>query len=49
MPQVSFLGRALSRNQAHGGGVPHRRYCSLEIGGKDVIDGWGAMGGGISL
>jgi UDP-N-acetyl-D-mannosaminuronic acid dehydrogenase len=30
-------------------GVPHRQYRSLEIGGKDVIDVWGAMGAGITL
>jgi UDP-N-acetyl-D-mannosaminuronic acid dehydrogenase len=30
-------------------GVPHRQYRSLEIGGKDVIDLWGAMGSGITL
>jgi UDP-N-acetyl-D-mannosaminuronic acid dehydrogenase len=30
-------------------GVPHDAYRSLEIGGKDVIDVWGAMGSGITL
>ncbi len=30
-------------------GVPHHAYRNLEIGGKDVIDVWGALGGGISL
>jgi UDP-N-acetyl-D-mannosaminuronic acid dehydrogenase len=29
--------------------APHQRYRSLEIGGKDVVDVWGAMGGGIRL
>ena len=30
-------------------GVPHRVYRSLEVGGRDVVDVWGAMGGGIRL
>jgi UDP-N-acetyl-D-mannosaminuronic acid dehydrogenase len=30
-------------------GVPHRAYRELEIGGKDVIDVWGALGAGIQL
>jgi UDP-N-acetyl-D-mannosaminuronic acid dehydrogenase len=30
-------------------GVPHRAYRSLEIGGKDVVDVWGALGEGIRL
>jgi UDP-N-acetyl-D-mannosaminuronic acid dehydrogenase len=30
-------------------GVPHRAYRELEIGGKDVVDIWGAMGKGIQL
>jgi UDP-N-acetyl-D-mannosaminuronic acid dehydrogenase len=30
-------------------GVPHRAYRGLEIGGKDVVDIWGAMGQGIRL
>ena len=29
--------------------APHRAYRSLEIGGKDVVDIWGALGGGIRL
>jgi UDP-N-acetyl-D-mannosaminuronic acid dehydrogenase len=30
-------------------GVPHRSYRGLEVGGRDVVDIWGAMGGGIRL
>jgi UDP-N-acetyl-D-mannosaminuronic acid dehydrogenase len=30
-------------------GVPHREYRELEIGGRDVVDVWGATGSGIRL
>jgi len=30
-------------------GAPHQAYRSLEVGGRDVVDVWGAMGGGIRL
>ena len=30
-------------------GAPHQAYKSLEINGKDVVDVWGAMAGGIRL
>lgn len=30
-------------------GVPHRAYCGLELGGRDVVDIWGALGEGIRL
>ncbi len=30
-------------------GAPHQRYRSLDVGGKDVVDVWGAMSGGIRL
>jgi UDP-N-acetyl-D-mannosaminuronic acid dehydrogenase len=30
-------------------GVPHRAYRGLQLGGKDVVDIWGAMGEGIRL
>jgi len=29
--------------------APHDAYRSLDIGGKDIVDVWGAMGGGIRL
>jgi len=30
-------------------GVPHRAYRGLELGGKDVVDIWGALGEGLRL
>jgi UDP-N-acetyl-D-mannosaminuronic acid dehydrogenase len=30
-------------------GVPHKAYRNLAIGGKDVVDVWGALGQGIAL
>jgi len=30
-------------------GVPHRAYRGLDVGGRDVVDVWGAMGDGIRL
>ena len=30
-------------------GAPHKSYRSLEVGGKDVVDVWGALGEGIRL
>jgi UDP-N-acetyl-D-mannosaminuronic acid dehydrogenase len=30
-------------------GAPHREYRGLTLGGKDVVDIWGAMGEGIRL
>ncbi len=30
-------------------GVPHKSYRSLDVGGKDVVDVWGALGQGIRL
>jgi UDP-N-acetyl-D-mannosaminuronic acid dehydrogenase len=30
-------------------GVPHKAYRGLNVGGKDVVDIWGAMGEGIRL
>jgi UDP-N-acetyl-D-mannosaminuronic acid dehydrogenase len=30
-------------------GVPHKAYRGLEVGGKDVVDVWGALGAGIQL
>jgi hypothetical protein len=29
--------------------VPHKAYRHLEIGGKDIVDVWGALGQGIAL
>ena len=30
-------------------GAPHRQYHRLQVGGKDVVDVWGALGEGIQL
>ena len=30
-------------------GAPHERYRELQVGGKDVVDVWGALGEGIRL
>src|SRR5580765_2515321 len=30
-------------------GVPHKAYRGLDVGGKDVVDVWGALGSGIQL
>ena len=30
-------------------GAPHKAYSGLEVGGRDVVDIWGALGGGIRL
>ncbi len=30
-------------------GAPHNAYRELQVGGKDVVDVWGALGGGIRL
>ena len=30
-------------------GVPHKAYRNLEVGGRDIVDVWGAMGRGIRL
>src|SRR5688500_20247004 len=30
-------------------GVPHKAYRGLEVGGRDVVDIWGALGEGIRL
>lgn len=30
-------------------GAPHREYRGLQLGGRDVVDVWGALGGGIRL
>jgi hypothetical protein len=30
-------------------GAPHGAYRSLDVGGRDVVDVWGAMGDGIRL
>jgi UDP-N-acetyl-D-mannosaminuronic acid dehydrogenase len=43
------LDRVLAESDVIVLGAPHRVYRDLEIGGKDVVDIWGAMGQGIRL
>jgi UDP-N-acetyl-D-mannosaminuronic acid dehydrogenase len=43
------LERVLSESDVLILGVPHNAYRGLEIGGKDVVDIWGALGQGIQL
>ncbi len=43
------LDQVLSESDVLVLGAPHHVYRGLEIGGKDVVDVWGAMGGGIQL
>ena len=42
--------RLRRQGERHPGvGAPHKPYRSLEVGGKDVVDVWGALGEGIRL
>jgi UDP-N-acetyl-D-mannosaminuronic acid dehydrogenase len=43
------LERVLAESEVLILGAPHRQYRGIEIGGTDVVDVWGAMGGGIRL
>lgn len=43
------LDAVLARAEVLVLGAPHAAYRSLEVGGRDVVDVWGAMGGGIRL
>jgi UDP-N-acetyl-D-mannosaminuronic acid dehydrogenase len=43
------VGDVLARSEIVILGAPHRAYRGLEVGGKDVVDIWGAMGQGIRL
>ena len=43
------LERVLSESDVLVLGAPHNAYRGLQVGGKDVVDVWGAMGGGIKL
>ena len=43
------LERVLAEAEVLVLGAPHRAYRGLEIGGRDVVDVWGAMGDGIRL
>jgi UDP-N-acetyl-D-mannosaminuronic acid dehydrogenase len=43
------LGTVLKESDILILGSPHKPYRGLEVGGKDVVDVWGALGGGIRL
>jgi UDP-N-acetyl-D-mannosaminuronic acid dehydrogenase len=43
------LEAVLSQSEVLVLGAPHQRYRGLQVGGKDVVDIWGVMGGGIQL
>src|SRR4051794_35732933 len=43
------LDRVVSESDVLVLGVPHRAYRGLAVGGKDVVDIWGALGEGIRL
>jgi UDP-N-acetyl-D-mannosaminuronic acid dehydrogenase len=43
------LERVLAESEILVLGAPHRQYRGLQVGGKDVVDVWGAMGQGIQL
>jgi len=43
------LEDVLARSEILVLGAPHAAYKELDVGGRDVVDVWGAMGGGIRL
>ena len=48
-PRLRPLADVLERSEIIVLGVPHKVYRGLSVGGKDVVDIWGAMGEGIRL
>jgi len=47
--RISSLDDVLANSEILVLGAPHAAYRSLDVGGRDVVDMWGAMGGGIRL
>jgi UDP-N-acetyl-D-mannosaminuronic acid dehydrogenase len=47
--RLTTLGCVLEESEILVLGVPHKAYRKLEVGGKDVVDVWGALGAGIQL
>jgi UDP-N-acetyl-D-mannosaminuronic acid dehydrogenase len=43
------LDRVLGESDILVLGAPHKQYRGLSVGGKDVVDVWGALGEGIQL
>jgi UDP-N-acetyl-D-mannosaminuronic acid dehydrogenase len=48
-PRLDSLECVLEESDVLILGAPHNAYRGLQIGGKDVVDVWGALGGGIRL
>jgi UDP-N-acetyl-D-mannosaminuronic acid dehydrogenase len=48
-PRLLPLDKVIADSEILVLGVPHRVYGGLEIGGRDVVDIWGALGNGIRL
>jgi UDP-N-acetyl-D-mannosaminuronic acid dehydrogenase len=48
-PRLESLECVLSESEILILGAPHKPYRGLEVGGKDVVDVWGALGEGIRL
>ena len=48
-PRLLPIDRVIADSEILVLGVPHRAYRGLEIGGRDVVDIWGALGDGIRL
>ena len=48
-PRLVGLDRVLEESDILVLGAPHKAYRNLQIGGKDVVDVWGALGEGIRL
>jgi len=48
-PRLTDVETVLAESELIILGVPHRAYRGLAIGGRDVVDIWGAIGGGIRL
>ena len=47
--RLTTLDQVLDESDVLVLGAPHKAYRGLEVGGKDVVDVWGALGGGIRL
>jgi UDP-N-acetyl-D-mannosaminuronic acid dehydrogenase len=47
--RLTPLAEVVERSEILVLGVPHRAYRELSIGGRDVVDIWGALGAGIRL
>jgi UDP-N-acetyl-D-mannosaminuronic acid dehydrogenase len=47
--RLTPLAEVIERSEILVLGVPHRAYRELSIGGRDVVDIWGALGAGIRL